>query len=365
MTNDDLIVTIPDDIITFGQDEDGLPKTVPTAKAREPRPDPVAKAEPKVNEVDLEAAQRRAEDAQARADGLAKTLETERAAREKAEQESGKDRGIAMRAHMTTLHTRAEQFESGALAARSAVETLKQDIERASTEGDHKRIADLMEKLAEAKGHESTYATAHSRIKEEIDDTTRRFEGAAPAEKDKPKVVEAEPDKTKPPTPDEWIGTCPKTTQPWLKEHKEFAQDPRKNRQLLRFVDEWLETHNDDRYSLDTKAFVKALDEKFFPDTDEEVEMAKEPEPTVMEPEEEAPKRTAPKRAVSSAPVSRSSDVFSSRNPSASQVKLPPKLAQFVRETGLNYEKYALQTVADIKAGKLPKNFLDHDYPHE
>ena len=55
---------------------------------------------------------------------------------------------------------------------------------------------------------------------------------------------------------------------------------------------------------------------------------------------------------------------FSSRNPNAAQVKLPPKLAAFVKASGLNPTEFALGAVADIKAGKLPKDYLDPDYDH-
>ena len=55
---------------------------------------------------------------------------------------------------------------------------------------------------------------------------------------------------------------------------------------------------------------------------------------------------------------------FSSRNINAEKVKLPPKLAAFVRSAGLDPTQYALEAVAAIKAGNLPKNFLDPDYEH-
>ena len=67
---------------------------------------------------------------------------------------------------------------------------------------------------------------------------------------------------------------------------------------------------------------------------------------------------------MSSAPVSRGGNHFSSRNLDARSVKLPPALAKFVKDSGLDPTQYALGAVEDIKAGKLPKNFLDPDYDH-
>ena len=67
---------------------------------------------------------------------------------------------------------------------------------------------------------------------------------------------------------------------------------------------------------------------------------------------------------MAAAPVSRGTNLFSSTNLSAKAGKLPPKLAQQVRDMGLDPVKYFHQAVEDIHAGKLPKNFLDSDYPH-
>lgn len=85
--------------------------------------------------------------------------------------------------------------------------------------------------------------------------------------------------------------------------------------------------------------------------------------------EEPAPKPTVTPaqraRVAAAAPVSRSGDVFSSRNPNAAKVKLPPKVAEFVRVSGLDPTKYAAEVVAQIKSGKLPKDWLDPDFPHD
>ena len=70
-----------------------------------------------------------------------------------------------------------------------------------------------------------------------------------------------------------------------------------------------------------------------------------------------------PRSRVAAAPVSRGGNqFFSSRNMNASQVKLPSDLANFVKQAGLNPTEYALGIVAEIKAGKLPKQWLDPDY---
>src|SRR5262249_19969660 len=123
-------------------------------------------------------------------------------------------------------------------------------------------------------------------------------------------------------------------------------------RKLSRFVDEYLEDHDDKREALNSPDFVKALNEKFFP---EEHDMAE------SETEPEKPKaKTTP-----AAPVRGSaSNVFSSTNMTAAAVRLPPKLKALVEGMGLDVKQYALQAVEDIKSGKLPKNFLDPDYPH-
>ena len=130
----------------------------------------------------------------------------------------------------------------------------------------------------------------------------------------------------------------------------------------MRFADEYAEDHG--QGALKSADFVAALNAKFFPDETGNEEVETRRERAAPEPVEETPKPQRSTRSTTAAPVSRGNQFFSSKNPNASQVKLPPRLAAFVKSAGLNPTEYALSAVADIKAGRLPKDYLDPDYDH-
>lgn len=374
LPDQDLIVEIPSDTIQLGHDADGLPRTDPKElpKDKDGAPDIAFKekltteqeAEKKA-EADLVAALKRDKEAAiaARDAAVAQArteVEAERNARAKAEGESKADKTVAMRAHWTTLHERKQNFEGGLRSSQDMIGALKRDIKQASADGDHDRLADLNEQMAEAVNAKNTYEHAGRALALEIEDTRRKFEAAhteAPAvEKKDP------PTEPKYRTPEDWIDGEAKSFvgddgAKWLKEHRELILDGAKNQQLISFCRYYASKHG--QSSLKSQAFRNALDAEFFP---EEVEMADDEAPEV-----EVPKSTPkPKaKATAAAPVSRGNSFFSSNNLDAGKVRLPPKLAAFVRASGLDPTKYALGAVEDIKAGKLPKNFLDADYPHE
>ena len=126
----------------------------------------------------------------------------------------------------------------------------------------------------------------------------------------------------------------------------------------MRFADDYVEDHGKD--ALRSQAFLDALNDWFVPKRERENDDVEMPAARDRAPEP-APQR----RTQAAAPVSRGSNMFSSRNLDASQVRLPPRLAAFVKSAGLNPTEYAKSAVADIKAGRLPKDFLDPDYNHD
>lgn len=376
---EEIVVEIPSDEIALGHDADGLPKTVlverPGFQAKEELEEQEIK--PSKEEADLlkaltdekeqkaQMARERDEARQAREAAVADAearIKTEREAREAAEAAAEKSTGIASNAHWATLHARKDQFEAGAANTRDFIAALKRDIAKASEDGEHAKIGDLQEQLAEAVSNRQTYESAKAAIEKEIDDTRRHFAAVKEQSKPEPKVAKEEKvaETVKPKSHDEWIGQFPRKTQAWLKANKDYVTDPAKHKQLTDFAAEWASDYGP--ATLHTPAFIEALNKQFVPEN-EEVAMADE-DKTEKEVVVETKPAKAKAKVTASAPVSRSGNYFSSQNMNASAVKLPPKLAAFVKSSGLDATQYALGAVADIKAGKLPKDFLDPDYDH-
>ncbi len=378
-TKDPDLIEIPLDDIALGHDEDGLPKVVagdakPAAEAAtekdkdaESEADALLKRlqkerEDAVRERD-EALQREQSAIQiAREREAAERAASERAATaEKGEQTS---RLQAFQAHWHRLHSDKEKWEAGIVQAGGLIDAYKKDIAKAGADGDHEGAAEAQARLAEAVAHKQDYERALEQSKSKIEDATRSYERDFKTPKAEAETKpEAKADEVKKQSADDWIANVRQTiggrVADWLSNHKEFVTDGKLNAKVVAFSQAYATL---EEKPLNSSDFIKALDEKFFPKAkDADVETAEDEGGDVEV--VETPKPTA--RRVASAPVSRTGNVFSSANLTASQVRLPPKLAAFVKSSGLDPTKYAQQAVADIKAGKLPKNFRDPDYDHQ
>ncbi len=268
----------------------------------------------------------------------------------------------AMRAHVLRLQADKSQIEGAISATQSEAAMAQRELIQAIESGDAKRQAAAQHAIAKAEAALSQLENGKYAAETELAKANRLFDQHEQSKTTKTAEPPPPERRADPPpavmTPEKWIDTTARDVlgeqgADWLKANKQFATDPKMNRKFLRFADEYAEDHG--QGALKSAAFLDALNDKFFPDRETDRD---EPEPVV-----ERPRQTA--RTTSSAPVSRGGNqFFSSRNLNASQVKLPPKLAAFVKQSGLNATEYALQCVADIKAGKLPKNYLDPDYDH-
>lgn len=370
---DDLVVEIPSDLITLGHDADGLPKTelakelpkkadgtpdIDHKEVVDPKAEALKKAEEEAGKAWREERERltRERDERAREAQEAKDrAETERKAREAAEGENVKSTDVAMRAHWTTLHTRKEQFETGIISTKKDIESIKADIRRASAEGEHDKIADLQESLAEAVQAKNTYEQASRAIDSEIETVkgafTSRQEAAKTKEAEPAKKEEAKP---KVPTTDEWIAGCPAETQDWLKKNRAHVENENSRNAVNAFAIYYAHK-NGGPAALNTKKFVEAMDAEFNGKSEEEAEPVAEEE--IEKPVEKT------KKTVAAAPVARGGgSYFSSRNPDAKQIKLPADVHAFCKRANLDPTQYALGVVEDIKAGKLPKEWLDPDF---
>lgn len=372
--DDDVIVAIPDDTVAIDgvkpdatvEKKDDPPKRERSAGGQfvgkaKVEPDRIAALERDVAEK-----QRLADEAQARAEQFAEQARLAHEARIKADETALVRERQAMGAHWEKLHSDKSQIETGIAAAQERERSAVERYTAAREAGDIKAEAEALKMLSESQSTIAQLEQGKIAIDGRISETQRLFEEHARARQKAEEDTQRErqererqpPRQEAPPSPDEWIDKQAKAVlgtagADWLKAHKEFAADPKMNRKFLRFADDYADDHGRD--ALKSREFLAALNEKFFPDQDEEVDQEeREPEPV----REERPRTKA------AAPVQRRDQFFSSRNMNASQVRLPPKLAAFVKGAGLDPTQFALEAVQEIKAGKLPKNYLDPDYDH-
>lgn len=368
-TDDDLVIAIPDETVQVGNDDTVSVETPETKDAPQKRErgeggrfssksektdDERAKIQRERDEfarvnADIQA---RLADAEARATAAAE-------ARGKAEETAILRENQAMRAHWARLHSDKSQIDSAISATQIEAASAERDYIAASEAGDVAKQAKAQRDMAKAEAHLIQLQQGRSAAEQQIEEAQRLFEDHARSRQQTETAPKAEPKREDPPrqqTPDEWIDTVAQKAMgdagaEWLRENRELVTDAKKNRLFIAFANLYAEKHGQN--ALRNDEFVDALNREFFPDRDQDRD--DDPEP---------PKQQQ-RRAPVSAPVSRSKDqFFSSRNLNATQVKLPPRLAAFVKASGLDPTEYALQAVADIKAGHLPKNYLDPDYDH-
>lgn len=370
------VVEIPADMIQLGFDDDGMPKSEPTAKAAEVKEEPKAPtlAELKAMEKERDAERERAAKAEREAAERAAALEAERAKNVDTEKKLVKTQDQALGAHYhktrsdyAARHSDYQQIVNAISSTEAMAASHEAELKTALEAGNHAKAATAQRAISRAEAHLAQLEAGKSGAAQAVEEAKYLFEEAdkvvrAAPVKEEPKKEEAKPVvQEQKPDPDQWIAQWPKkTTGEWLKTHKDYVTDAAKHKELMEFVSDYYNEGN----PLHTKDFVKALNEKFDPSAaeTEEVTVMAEEKPVVVQ---QAQQQKPAARTISAAPVSQGGNFFSSANMNAKQVKLPPKLAAFVKSSGLDPVQYALGAVEDIKAGKLPKNFLDPDYPHD
>jgi len=377
--SDDYVIEIPVEDMQLGFDTDGLPRVDPGVKTSQDKPAPLkietADADdvrlpvkpkgiaPKYSDADYEAAKRRADEAADRASRAEAAVAAERSARADVEKKLSTSTDAANRQFWGRLNSDFDNINGAIALAASEKDAAKSAYKAAFDAGDSNAAADAQDRIAVIAAKMQTLESGKHGIEAKIDETRRVFEADAAAAKEPRHVAEPKND---PPqrqmTVDDYIGSQPrKTTGAWLADHKDYVSDPAKHKELLTFADEFVKDYGPTQ--LHTKAFVDALNERFNPT---EIETAIEDHEMDDEPEIEV--KAAPKakpKTTAAAPVSRNANTFSSRNMDGNKIKLPPHIADFVRTSGLDPVSYAQGLVKEIKAGKLPKNYLDHDYQHE
>lgn len=370
---EDVIVAIPDDAVQIDDKSDAGDKT-PSDKAltadKAPKFSARVSSLAKTEKADTDRfaavererddAARAAEEARARAAEAEARAEAEVAARVKAEGTSQLREQQAMNAHWHRLQSDKGQIESAIAATQSESASIERDLITATETGDAVKAAAAQRALAKAEAALAQLEQGKVAADAQIDEARRLFEDRSRAREatPEPKPVPKKEPVAVQQTADQWIDQSKSVLGDsganWLRENKGFAVEGRDNLRFRAFADLYAVEHG--QSALKSAEFIEALNDKFFPDREAEPEHEREREP---EPER------ARARTQAAAPVSRNGNqFFSSRNMNATQVKLPPRLAAFVKASGLNATEYALGAVADIKAGRLPKNYLDPDYDH-
>jgi hypothetical protein len=396
---DDFVVAIPDDELVdikgsgaAQSDATGTPvnkrekepqaRVSPLARGRERDPDVEDRRKAEAVERERDEARRLAAEAQARAEALQARLVEESTARVQAEDTGRLREDQAMRAHWASLESKKSQLEVAMAAQKAAAASAERDVIEATEKGDAVKLAAAQRAIARAEAALQTLESGILDADRRIDETRRLFsehdEQRAAAQAQRAQLEQQrrqqaaeearrrQEQQQQAPDPDAWINNQARQAlgddgADWLRTNREFVTDEKRNRAFLRFADQYADDHGKD--ALKSPEFLDALNERFLSDDGEEEKPARRSR-RQAEPENDG-EAERPRSRVASAPVSRGGNqFFSSRNLNASQVKLPPALATFVRQAGLDPTQYALGVVADIKAGKLPKNFLDPDYDH-
>lgn len=381
--DESLIFEIQDDSIDVGYDDDGTPITVVKEKAKPEPSETKAKAAVAPVEVDEPAVKpdkaaddrlaalmrERDEAARARADAESR-IETERTARMKAESESAEGRQVALRAHWAKVQSDAQAIEATIASTKSQMDAARAEYIAAEEAGDTSRKLKAHEVLTQAQHDFRELEQGKRGVQAEAERVRDAYKAMA-EEAAKAPVVEEKKPEPKQVTPDDWIDTVRKgvgaQVADWLSENKQFVTDPKLNAKVVAFSKYYADV---EEKPLNDPEFIKALSDKFLPKPKVAAQEADDVDhdddevvvETVEKPKAASP---APKTKVApSAPVGRSGSYFSSANMTATKAKLPPYLANKARELGFEPAEYAQYIVKGIKEGKMPKNYLDPDYPH-
>lgn len=362
-----VIVELPVDDITVELEPDGLPKTVPVIRdapsaskvvEADESDEPVADIDALTKERDefkRESEQRAQEAAEA-----ARVAEQERQSRVQTESKLSEASLTERRNQWALLDAHRQQILGGINTAKMELANAKKAVSDAIAAGDGDRVADAQERLSDARFDLRRLEEGQQGIDLEI----RQFERTLREEAERPKTPAVVDQQTQQPpqvrSPSDYINNVRTNLggklADWLSENPEFVTNPALNKKALEVVNARIAEGK----PLNSSAFIKTLNDTFFAEDIEMPEPSPEPKPKV-----EAKPAAKPK-SVPAAPVSRGGgDFYSSANPAGSKIRLHPVLAGMARDIGLTNEEYAAGIKAEIKKGKLPKTYLDPDYPHE
>lgn len=353
----DLIIEIPSGDIQLGHDKDGLPRTDPVQKpvAGAGGKQETAPAVKTYSQADYEAVQAEALANRKRAEEIAATARTERESRLKAEETAHEATGQAFTAHVRALNADKTTIEAAITSTQALIASTTREMQTAQEAQDFARVGQLTAELGKLGGDLSRANAEKVSVDHQLtranDALQRAVDGGQPErEAAGQPTQQTQQRQDGPQTPDEWIAGCPPATHDFLKKNKHLVINDKLRRKLSRFGDNYIDDHG--QHSVNTAAFLSALEKEFGPKD--------EPTPQTQQRQQAVDPGS---QAVAAAPTNGGQGpVFSSHNPDARTIRLPRDVVDFCKASGLDPTSYALGVHAEIKAGKLPKEWLDEGY---
>lgn len=282
----------------------------------------IKRAETKREDDDVPALRKQLEDLR-KSEEIAKR-DAEENARRLREAEAAHARTLeeSQKHRLNSEQSQLDAVENALGAAESEAAAAERDIQAAIEAGDPKAQALAYRALAKAQTNIAR-----------LEDGKIELEGRIEASKaERTRAEEAR--KTEPPQRQDAIESLqvPDRAKEWLRGHREFAENPRKNAQLqIAHFDAVEEGHKEF-----STAYFSAVERLLGLNKKEEEVDNEEPEVEV----ETKPKRSAP---IVSAPVSRETSSNGGNNASRTKIKLTREQAEFAKMAGITTEEYAKQ----------------------
>ncbi len=306
----------------------------PPIVAKEPKPKPVAKAEPVVaapvvkdtRDDDLKASREALAQSQADRERLTKELTTERQMLGTAagvvsdlERENHKRTAQALYARGEAAYSEQQQFVNAIHAAKMEAASAREALETALADDNldarerAKRIADATERQTLATQDSRQLEFGKSSAEAKLQQAQREFEShmkTRPTAEADPELARREEVKEpvreeKKPAADPfeaYVGQFPKESQEWLRANPDYVKDQRLNKRLQAAALEW----DAEGKPLHTNEFVEHLNAKFFPKKEEEVTEEEEDNVEEIDTTPTPPVAKTVAKSAPAAPVSRS-----------------------------------------------------------
>lgn len=293
----------------------------------------VSSKEDKADRSDGQSASNQGDDRASQQDDLRKRLEDLEKA-EKAARESLASR----QRELDDANRRAKQYEDDLAAAKGEAsssqmdavnnaiaasqaesDAAQRDYEAAIANQDTKAQADAQRRLSRAEARLVQYEDSKAILEERA------------------KRAEAEPKREKPSDPVEAaIANLPDAAKSWLREHKEYLTEPRKNAKIQSLHWDAIEAGN------------QAFSPSYFEWLEVQLGMREAPRKRDDDVDDEPRKD----RVVTSAPVSRESPSLRDGRPTSTRITLSPEQREAARNSGISEIEYAKQLIRLQEAKK-------------
>lgn len=282
-----------------------------------PKRDQQQKAKPKSDDDGVADLKKQLSSSRQREEELSSAREAEAVARRRAEAE-------AAEAKKQVATTQAEAINAALTSTKGEADALQGQIQQALESGEYQKASELQRKLARAEATIMRYEDA----KTELDAQAKK----APVEEKRAEPQSADPFEAQ-------ISKLPPRSKTWLREHREYATDPKLNKQLI--AAHHVAIAEDHVYESD--AYFQRIEEHLGLGSGDDQD-----NPQVVE---DAPRRQ-PRH---SAPVSRESPA-SRHGVSGNRVTLTQAEVAMARDLGMTPQEYAAHKRQAVAGGHYDNN---------